>query len=182
MKEKRSAAVIGIILVFIGGIFLITQFIPQLKIDSLWPLFVLGAGIIFLFFGFIRNHGLLIPGCIVSYVGFVLIYQNISDNWNFWQLWLLVPTAVGIGIFLNETFEKKNPGKAFSAAWVPILIGITLFLIFSTSLSIKKLWPAIIILIGIVIFIQGLFSANRKKSNREEDAYTIENDNDDDRE
>ena len=169
--EKKSTAVIGVILIFIGGIFLITQFIPQLKMDNLWPLFVIGVGVVFLIFGFSRNHGLIIPGCIVSYVGGVLLYQNNADSWNFWQLWLLVPAAVGLGVFLNELMEKKDVGKAFSASWVPILIGITLFIVFTTSLSFKKLWPAIIIFVGIVILIQGLLTTKKKR--KEHDSDTI---------
>jgi hypothetical protein len=173
--EKRATSIIGGILVLIGGFFLLTQFIPGLTIGSLWPLFVLGAGLVFLIFGVIKVHGLLIPGCILSYIGSILLYKNMTDTWDIWQFWLLVPSAVGTGIFLSELFDKKDVIKALRASWFLIALGIVLFIVFMIPGSWAKLWPLFIIAAGVMILIQGLVSVGRKKD-RDRDSDTIDHD------
>jgi phage shock protein C len=48
-RERRDgvgAVVIGLVLVLIGAFFLLRQFLPDLDIDRLWPIAVIGLGLL----------------------------------------------------------------------------------------------------------------------------------------
>lgn len=46
--ESGAPAVIGILLVLLGGFFLVRQWLPQLDFDWFWPLMLIGVGVILL--------------------------------------------------------------------------------------------------------------------------------------
>jgi hypothetical protein len=170
--EKKGIPFIGLVLVLVGVVLLASQFIPNFRIMSFWPLIVMAAGAVFLIFGFLGSWGLLIPGMIVGYVGAILMYYNITGNWAFWQFWLLCPSAVGTGIFLHELFESKNPIKALSNSWFLMAIGGVLFTLFLVPRVWSKLWPALLVLAGVMIILQSLFVGKRKKDKNGGDPQT----------
>ena len=55
--ENPAAIVIGAILIIIGALFFVQQFLPNLDIDLFWPLLLVGLGILVLVIGFSRDSG-----------------------------------------------------------------------------------------------------------------------------
>ena len=162
-KNNQGAIVSGLILIFMGVVFLAAQFFPDLfiRVDfaTLWPIIPLGVGICLFFGGLLGSAELLVPGTIVSGVGTILYYQNSTNNWDHWQLWLLVPVFVGVGTILSMLRAGKGVNKAFKAGTAPLIIGIVLYAIF-TGLSASLLFPFIFIAIGLSILFKGRSSSS----------------------
>ena len=157
-KNNQGAIVSGLILIAMGAFFLVAQFIPNLfaGIDfaMLWPFIPLGVGICLFFGGLLGSAELLVPGTIVSGVGSILYYQNSTNNWDHWQLWLLVPVFVGIGTILFMLRAGKGLSKAIKSGAPPLIIGLILYVVF-TGLNSSLLFPLIFIAIGISILFKG---------------------------
>ena len=47
-RERRSAGplVIGLILIIVGGYFLLRQFVPTIDLSLIWPLLAIGGGVL----------------------------------------------------------------------------------------------------------------------------------------
>lgn len=47
-RKGNSAVIIGLILILVGGYFLLRQYIPQIDLDLIWPVVVIGVGVLLL--------------------------------------------------------------------------------------------------------------------------------------
>ncbi len=47
--ERRSTVFVGLALIVIGAAFFLKNFIPWLDLESLWPVFLIGVGVLLLF-------------------------------------------------------------------------------------------------------------------------------------
>jgi len=54
--ERNAGLVIGLLLIFAGAFFLLRQFIPQLNLSLIWPVVVIGVGIVLIVAAFTRNR------------------------------------------------------------------------------------------------------------------------------
>lgn len=162
VMKTQSSIFVGFLLILAGTIFLLLQFIPGLydlvNFADLWPLIPLGLGIVFFMAGLLFNPPLLIPGSILSGIGTILLVSNSFELWDFWQLWLLVPAFVGVGIILSSLRSGKGLRSGLSQGGPPFLVGLVLFFVFSAVFSdyFAALWPLLIIFAGIVMFIRAL--------------------------
>jgi hypothetical protein len=160
--QKQGSIISGSILILVGLFFLAAQFFPNLatfiNFEILWPFLVVGLGLIFLVGGLINSPPLFVPGSIVTGVGLILLYQNLTDNWHHWQLWLLVTGFVGVGIMLTSIREGKGISGSMPAAGILIAISLVLVLAFTFA----DLWPVALIIIGLFLFIRNLIG--RRKS------------------
>lgn len=164
-KTRRSDLVIGIILILIGGWFLVSEFdlVPGLNdimiIEYQWPVIIIGIGIFLFLLGLLlRNPGMSIPACIVGGIGGLLYWTNSTGNWAAWSyLWSLIPGFVGIGIILSTLLGGREKNGFIEGLWL-ILISAILFgifyMIFSGQAQFNKFWPVLIILGGLWILIQ----------------------------
>lgn len=141
MAEERMRgtgnAIIGIVLVVLGLLFLAAQFV-DLRLwfgfnfwQYFWPFFVIIPGL-GLFAGMLGGgrsaSGLAIPGSIVTTVGLILLYQNTTNHWESWAYaWALIfPTAVGLGMFIHGTLSgKEEPARVGRTM---LLIGVVVFI------------------------------------------------------
>ena len=48
MRNDRGGIVFGLILVVLGAWFLLKEYFPQLDLDRLWPLLLIGLGLVVL--------------------------------------------------------------------------------------------------------------------------------------
>jgi hypothetical protein len=164
-RHNRSNLVIGLVLVLLGAWFLLDQLVPGLHFwintQMSWPLIVVAAGVFLLVFGLlVGTPELAVPACIVGGVGGLLYWQNTSGNWESWAYaWTLIPGFVGIGIILSGIL-RGEVRRGFSAGISAIIVSLVLFVIFSSFLGGKiglgVYWPALLILLGLWIFIRGL--------------------------
>ena len=82
--ERRGGAsgtaVLGAILIAVGIIYLAGQLLDLRIGAELWPLYIVGAGVVLLGLGLTQPHGVgrAIAGSIVGVVGAVLFYQEPS--------------------------------------------------------------------------------------------------------
>ena len=169
MKNHSSIA-IGLILIILGACFLILQFVPSLgalvDFDFLWPLIPLGIGLLMLILGFSSSPSRLIPGTILSGIGLILFVSNTFQQWDFWQLWLLVPAFVGIGIVLFNLRDGKGLPQAASAGGGPLTVGLVLFAVFSLAESsvFQIFWPVILIIAGVGWLLRALIRGKSPRS------------------
>ena len=146
------------LLIFIGLILLVVNLdILDINIGDLWPLFVLGAGIVF-FVNWNKernNSGLLFVGILLSIIGMLFLFMTITD-WDLmeylWPVFILAPGLGFLGMFSVD--RKKDKGLIIPAY---ILIGLSvIFLVLQSPLD--EFWPLILIAIGVVILFQSKMS------------------------
>ena len=96
MKNK-SGIFTGIILILLGGLFLASELYPGVFSFWSWPFILIGLGIMFLLWALIaQTGGLAIPGAILSGLGGIFYYQELTKDWDSWAyIWALIPGFVG---------------------------------------------------------------------------------------
>ncbi len=122
----------------------------------LWPFIVIGVGALFfvaMFAGGKQAAGFAIPGTIVSGIGLVLLFQNITKHWESMSyFWTLIILFVGVGIYIMGVYGN-DPGQKKSGAGV-MKVGLILFIVFGSFFemifsSISNLiFPILLILLG----------------------------------
>lgn len=163
MEKNNKRYTWGIILIVFGLFLLASKIVPGLKQIADWPWIVMGVGILFLLFAFIsRNGSLAVPGSIVSGIGAILFYQNMSGNWESWSFaWTLIPGFVGIGIGLSSLISPSERRDGLSASLFLIALSMIMFVVFGGNQilgwNLQFLWPAAIIFIGLYLLIKGVF-------------------------
>jgi hypothetical protein len=176
--ERRglgAGAVVGVILILVGILVLVAQ---QLDFDwgaDAWPLYVVASGVALLAIGLTQSHGggLTMAGSIISVVGLILLYQNLTDHWESWAYaWALVgPGGSGLGMLLTGT-RDGNRKMARDGFWM-VLTGFVIFAVgfifFEGVIGISGdrlplpdwFLPAIIIGLGLVVLVRGFMSGGR---------------------
>ncbi|MBK7896054.1 MAG: hypothetical protein WAS33_29665 [Candidatus Promineifilaceae bacterium] len=155
--HKHSSIIVGTILIAVGVLFLLAQFIPglaaSLDISLQWPLIIVAVGGLLILSAFLGTPALAIPGSIVTGIGIILYVQNLTNTWSSWSfVWALIPGFVGIGLLIAGTLghERRQSWREGVR-----LIGISgmLFLIFGAFFnglgSIGRYWPVLLIGLGL---------------------------------
>jgi hypothetical protein len=163
--SRRTSLVFGVILVFVGAIFLAFQFFPVLQSfinwSNAWPLIIVGVGGIFLISAVLgRVPGLAVPACVIGGLGLLMYWQNLTGNWASWAYaWALIPGFVGVGTILMGSLAG-HPGRSFAGGMWLIVISLVMFLIFGSFLGgfgFGEYWPVLLIGLGFLILLRPLF-------------------------
>jgi hypothetical protein len=157
MEQRQSSIIGGLVLVLVGSWFLISQYVPGFDGQG-WPFIVIGVGVALLLSAlFTGISALAIPACVVSGIGSILLYQNITDDWESWAyMWALIPGFVGVGQILCGFLGGKPLQEAVSTSSRIIGFSLVLFLIFGSFLGnwgTKPYWPILLIVLGFVLVI-----------------------------
>ena len=103
-RSNTGALVGGTLLIAFGLFSLAGNVFRGFNWGFLWPFLVIGVGVLFfvaMFAGGKQVAGLAIPGTIVSGIGLVLLFQNITKHWESMSyFWTLIILFVGIGIYI----------------------------------------------------------------------------------
>jgi hypothetical protein len=174
-RGSPTTAWLGGVLILVGVIFFIGQWLDIDWGAATWPFYVIAPGLAMLAFGLTQRNGsgLAVAGSIVTMVGLVLLYQNATDRWESWAYaWALVgPGGSGLGMLLYGA-RAGNRRMARDGFW-QILTAIGLFLagfvFFEGIIGIsgRRLpipdWvlPAAVIAIGVIVLIRGFTSRPR---------------------
>lgn len=165
MRSQRSiigTPVIGLSLMIIGALVLFGR---VLNIGTLWPMFVLGPGLLCLYFAVSRGRSgapLAIPGAIISGTGGLLLYQSITGNWQSWAYaWTLYPVFLGGGMVLMGNLSNSDHSR--KAGRRLIIGGLAAFaffgLLFESTIFTRLFaglgWPAILIALGVFLVMRG---------------------------
>ena len=167
MSTQRNigALIGGSVLIAIGILSLFGQIFTSFNFWSfIWPFFIIGVGAMFyigMFAGGKSVSGLAIPATIITTIGLILFYQNITGHWESWSYaWTVIILAVGLGIYIMGAFGgdegQRNSGKGL------MKVGVILFIIFggffemifsigSRSLLRQSIFPVILILLGLYL-------------------------------
>jgi hypothetical protein len=164
MRNNRINFVGGAILVGLGLLLLLAQFVPGVgnifRIQVTWPFIVVGIGIGLFVLGLILGEpSMAVPACIVGGIGMLLWWQNITGAWESWAyVWTLIPGFVGVGVILSSLLG----GEAKVADGIKtVLVSLVMFAIFGSFFGVLgmagKFWPLLLILLGVVVLLQSLF-------------------------
>jgi hypothetical protein len=164
--RQRSNAAVGLVLILIGGAFLVAQLVPDafswLDPATHWPVFIIGLAVLLLLIGLLTGFpAMAVPACIVGGIGGLLYWQNATGNWTSWAYaWTLIPGFVGIGVILSGLLSGQ-PRKAIREGGGSIFISLVLFtifgFIFGRDVFQGILWPILLIALGVVVLIRGIF-------------------------
>jgi hypothetical protein len=173
-RGGSGTAVLGVVLVAVGILFLVGQ---QLNVDwgaATWPFYVIGPGLVLLAFGLTTRDGsgLTIAGSIVTIVGGILLFQNITGYWESWAYaWALVgPGGSGVGMLLYGT--RSGNAKMARAGFWQIVTAAALFaagfIFFEGIIGLSgDRWnlaewvlPAVIIGLGVLILVRAFVGRN----------------------
>jgi hypothetical protein len=183
--KRRGSFTLGFLLILMGAWFLAVQFVPGIEqwMEEIadWPIWVIGPGLIFIVAGLLSGvTELMIPGSIISGIGLILYYQNVTGDWQSWAYaWALIVVFVGIGIFLANLFKGKVR-NGVSEGGPPFTTGLILFLIFGSifraafgqSPLLGDYWPVLLMIVGLWMLIRPFF----RRSKKAEVVVTIETD------
>jgi hypothetical protein len=169
-SSHAGALVGGTLLIVFGLLSLASQlFRSVVNWSYLWPLSVIIFGGLFfagMFWGGRRVSGLAIPGTIIGGIGLMLLYQNLTNQWESWAYsWSLIIVLVGIGIYIAGAYGRFDGQK--QAGIRVMKIGLILFVIFGAffemifsmdqSLGLRGiLFPALLILLGAYLIVRRL--------------------------
>jgi hypothetical protein len=174
-RGSSGTAVLGGLLILVGLVFFVGQWLEVDWGAATWPFYVIAPGLALLAFGLTQRDGsgLTVAGSIVTIVGLVLLYQNATDHWESWAYaWALVgPGGSGIGMLLYGT-RSGNRKMARDGFWqVLTAIGLFVagFIFFEGIIGIsgRRLplpdWvlPVAVIGLGILVLIRGFTSRER---------------------
>jgi len=115
-RRPPQAAILGGLLIVVGALLLLGQFVRIDVGHYGWPLFVLVPGVLLLVVALTASgalsEGLAIAGSSVTMSGLILFYQNATDHFESWAYaWALVfPAATGIGMILYG-IRAGRPGN-----------------------------------------------------------------------
>lgn len=118
--SRRFSILMGVLLILIGGLALaFTLVMPVLGISllhwgswRLWPLVVLGTGLIFVVSPFLALGkrglgGLFIPGVPILTTGGILLYASLFDAWEAWEwMWPIEVLAVALSFLFAAIYMR----------------------------------------------------------------------------
>jgi hypothetical protein len=173
--HKSGGLTVGIILVVVGVLFLAGQFLSVDLTRSFWPLFIIVPGLAFyiaMFLGGKNVAGLAIPGSVITMVGLILLVQNTFGLYRTWSYaWALIPTAVGIGLFVMSVWgehpETRVAGKRLMQIGIGLFLAFGIFFEFVIGISSRQSasqWalPVLLIAFGVFLLANRLIEAVHK--------------------
>ncbi|MGB7875017.1 MAG: hypothetical protein WBL25_11590 [Anaerolineales bacterium] len=169
MSAQRNigSLVGGALLIIFGALALFGQLFRNLNFwETFWPFFVIGVGLLF-FVGMLAGgrsvSGLAIPGSIVTTIGLMLFYQNLSGHWESWSYgWTVILMSVGLGIFIMGLWGQNVTQRA--AGLRLLRLGLIMFVIFGAFFELiftagrpfglrSVIFPVALILLGLYLIL-----------------------------
>ena len=176
METNRSnigALIGGAVLIAIGLLSLAGQVFHSLNWGFLWPFIVIGIGALFfvaMFAGGKQTAAFAIPGSIISGIGLILLFQNITGHWESMSyFWALILVSVGVGIYImgwyggEETQKQSGLRVAKIGLVLFVIFGVFFEMIFSSFNNI--IFPILLIILGgyLVVTRSGLLGAKKNE-------------------
>jgi hypothetical protein len=168
-RGSGGAAVLGALLIALGLLFLAGQYWNVDFGRYGWPVYVIGPGLALMLLGLTQRNGsgLTITGSMVTIVGLILLYQNITDHWESWAYaWTLIaPGGSGVGMLLYG-LRAGNAGMVRTGLWqVVAALGLFAagFLFFEGLIGISGrrfplpdwVMPLAVIALGLLLLVRG---------------------------
>lgn len=169
----RSQLALGVLLILLGAWFLLDRMNPSFHAMFAkyfeWPVnLVLIGGAILLFGLIVGQPGLAVPAAIVSGIGGIFYYQQMTHTLNSWSyMWTLILGFIGIGSIIAGLLgdnTRHNIRRGLNL----MVVSAVLFLVFSSFFGgwtlLGNYGPAILlILLGLWVLGSGLLRTFRNK-------------------
>ena len=174
MQTNRSNAgtlVAGTILIVFGLLALAGQFLRIMDWGFIWPFIIIGFGSLFflaMVAGGKQAAGFAIPASIISGIGLVLLFENITGHWESMSyFWTLIILFVGIGIYIMGWYSGDANQKR--SGWGVMKVGFILFIIFGAFFELifssfnNLVFPILLIGLGAYLILSrsGLFGGRQ---------------------
>ena len=179
-QRNTGSLVGGSLLIIFGMLALLGKLFQNFNFwNTFWPFIIIGVGLLFfvgMFAGGKSVSGLAIPGSIVTTIGLMLFYQNITNHWESWSYgWTVILMAVGVGIFIMGAWGQNQSQRA--AGLRVLRIGLIMFIIFGAFFELvftagrpfglrSIVFPAALILLGLYLVLtrSGLLPGRSEKT------------------
>ena len=179
--RERGPIAVGLLLIALGGVFLVGQMVDIDFGRYGWPLFIIVPGVaiwlVALMLGGPVGVGFSIAGAITTVTGFVLLYQDTTDHWESWAYaWALIaPGAVGLALAVHGLVHGDR--ELLDSGVRVALVGLALFLVFGvffesmvglgdnpSSTLRDTILPGGLVVLGIGIVLAGILSGRRHRT------------------
>ncbi len=137
--KNRSQLALGVVLILLGAWFIAQRQFPGLSNwmgpFMNWPLNVVAAGAVILLIGLLLGApGMAVPAAIVSGIGGILYYQNMTHDYTSWSyMWALIPGFVGVGEMVAGGLERSM--RRTRSGMNLIVTSAVLFIVFAAILG-----------------------------------------------
>ncbi len=169
----RSQLALGIILILLGGWFLLDKTMPAFHTIfekyTEWPVnLLLIGGAIFIVGLVLGQPGLSVPAAIVAGIGGIFYYQRLTESYDTWSyMWTLIPGFVGVGTILQGLLGESTRHNIRRGLNL-MVVSAVLFLVFSAFFGGWNLLgnygaPILLILLGVYVLGRGLYRSFRNK-------------------
>ena len=192
MSSQRNAGALvgGSLLIIFGLLALAGQLFRNFNFwNTFWPFIVIGFGLLFfvgMFAGGRSVSGLAIPGSIITTIGLMLFFQNVTNYWESWSYgWTVILMAVGLGIFIMGAWGQNASQRA--AGLRVLRIGLIMFIIFGAFFELifsagapfglrSIIFPAALILLGVYLVLtrSGLLGSQSSDTSVESSDKSLE--------
>jgi len=178
-RSNTGGLIVGTLLILFGLMALAGQVFRMVDWGFLWPFAIIGFGALFFVAMFAGGKGaaaFAIPGSIISGIGLILLFQNLTQHWESMSyFWTIIILFVGVGIYImgwygGDENQKQSGFRVMKVGFILfILFGAFFEMIFSSFSNI--IFPVLLILLGAYLVVRrsGLFGAK----NTDEPSDTI---------
>ena len=165
---RRGAVILALVLILLGVYLLLAELNVGLPgWDVIWPVIPFAGGLAFLgsfVFGQRRDPGQVFVGTAATLVGLVFFFVTLGplsyrDLTTWWPVFVLVGSAAFLAQWVATGF--RDWGTLFLAL-VALVVGgaglaVTLQLLGPQTVELlPRLWPALLILLGLMVFLRAL--------------------------
>jgi hypothetical protein len=167
VKEKEgSLPRLALILIGAGLLFLATNLLPFTVVDIIWPLFVIGPGLLLLMPAYKSTPEapqslafLAVPGAFLVGLGLMLATMSLTDHWESWAYaWTLLPVAALGGALYMKRHQPESSvherGHQIVRALVIAFMGLAMFFELFIFPGRGEWWPVLLIGAGIYLFVK----------------------------
>lgn len=155
-RSNTGALIAGTILILFGLLSLASRVFDIINWGFVWPLAIIALGGLFFLVmvaGGRQAAAFAIPGSIISGIGLVLLFLNVTDHWESMSyFWALIIMFVGVGIYIMGLYGGDANQK--SAGLRVMKTGFILFIIFGAFFEMifssydNLIFPILLILLG----------------------------------
>ena len=178
MQTNRSnvgTLIVGTILIVFGLLSLMPRFFDMIDWGFVWPFLVIGFGGLFfvvMLAGGKQAAAFAIPATIISGIGLILLFQNITGHWESMSyFWTLIIMFVGLGIYLmgwygDDANQKRSGSRVMKVGFILFIIfGFFFEILFSSYNSL--ILPLLLIALGAYLILarSGLFRRDTAQVN-----------------
>jgi len=135
MRADPGRMIAALVLIVLGGAFLLGQFVRIDVFAVLWPFAIILPGVAFIAAAFGRDpklSGFMFPGLIITATGVILLIQSLVNYWESWAyIWAIYPIMVGLAMMYSGQRmgrpEASHFGRGMVIVGTLLLIGFAGF-------------------------------------------------------